>query len=510
MTISGDKTFVMVDLSEIPKSKGEDTAKIGGFVLYEDNIQELLVDVEVLETHTHLKSKTINVDSKAFKMDTPTGVSKLVIEDKKIEKDTNECFCKQKENQFYWSNKLTCDQRKKVLQVCKNLWPASKPNEKASELMAIIHLETGEYSFKPSADNGVGYSGLIQFSDASAKALNTTRSKLKAMTFTEQMDYVEKYLTKNKAKLNTMTDLYLMVLKPNAVGQGSNPNYVLFDESITVPDDDGSKTSDAQRRININQEPWVTKYGYASNPTYHLEKGEKDLRKKWVYTRQRFEQRPGFIDGKTIVKDVTDVLLNGHHNPEKAKVFIGKCENIKEEKKEVKERAPWIPLAWVEEAKKLEETGANKEIQKFFDGTPYEKSMKNNKMSETTISWCAAFINWIMQKNGYAGITSDNGYDAIRALSWATWAEGKDLKKPVYGAIAVKLRKGGGHVGFVVGKKAKKVVILGGNQKDKLQCSTYNITDFFAYVVPSNYKVTEEDYSLQEFAGNPELKGSEK
>lgn len=30
--------------------------------------------------------------------------------------------------------------------------------------MAIMHLETGS-TFKPSADNGAGFSGLIQFSD---------------------------------------------------------------------------------------------------------------------------------------------------------------------------------------------------------------------------------------------------------------------------------------------------------------------------------------------------------
>jgi hypothetical protein len=266
--------------------------------------QELFADIEVKELQKHIVSKKIDVDAGVFKVDVEKTNKKVVSEGgKKAEKKDGTCVCKQQENQFYWSDKLTCDQRKKVLQVCKNLWPASKANEKASELMAIMHLETGtKDSFKPYADNGAGFSGLIQFSDASAKALGTTRAKLKAMTFTEQMDYVEKYLSKNKAKLTTMTDLYLMVLKPNAVGQGSNPNYVLFDESISVPDGDGSKTSHEQRMININQEPWVTKYGYASNPTYMLEEGEYDKRKKWVYTRQKFEQRRGFRKWKNHCK----------------------------------------------------------------------------------------------------------------------------------------------------------------------------------------------------------------
>ncbi|WP_079242741.1 TIGR02594 family protein [Chryseobacterium indologenes] len=172
-------------------------------------------------------------------------------------------------------------------------------------------------------------------------------------------------------------------------------------------------------------------------------------------------------------------------------------------------RALWMELVWKEEAKNLVETGTNKEIQKFFDGTPYENAMKNGTENETTIAWCAAFVNWIMKHYGYEGVTTDKGYDAVRALKWATWAEGKDLKRPVYGAIAVKTRTGGGHVGFVAGKKGNKVVILGGNQSQKLYCVAYEISDYYAYVVPTNYEITDADYNLPEYKGNPGAKGSE-
>ncbi|WP_119789718.1 hypothetical protein [Flavobacterium anhuiense] len=188
-----------------------------------------------------------------------------------VDKNKTNCVCK--ENNFYWSNKLTCDERKKVLEVCAKLWGEDKKKDKASELMAIMHLETGEKNmFKPYADNGADYSGLIQFSDASAKKLGTTRSALKKMTFIQQMDYVHDYFA-SKKEISNMVDLYLHVLKPNAVGNGNNPDYVLFDESISVPDGDGSQTSAKQRGINIGIEPWVTKYGYASNPSFM--KGEE-------------------------------------------------------------------------------------------------------------------------------------------------------------------------------------------------------------------------------------------
>jgi uncharacterized protein (TIGR02594 family) len=422
------------------------------------------------------------------------------------EENTNTCVCK--ENNFYWSNKLTCEERKKVIEVCTKLWGEDKKKDKASELMAIMHLETGKKDmFKPYADNGADYSGLIQFNDASAKKLGTTRSALKKMTFIEQMNYVHDYFA-SKQEIANMVDLYLHVLKPNAVGNGNNPDYVLFDESISVPDGDGSQTSAEQRKINIGKEPWVTKYGYSSNPSFM--KGEEHTqRMKWVYTRQRFEERWGFVNGKTTVADVMLELNKEHYNPGVKELFKGVCENAKKEdnqKENTGERAPWMKIAWEEETKKLKETGSNKEIQKFFDGTPYEQSMKNGTTNESDISWCATFVNWVMTKYGYKGV---EGYNAVRALKWANWAEGVDIKKPIYGAIAVKRRTGGGHVGFVAGKKGNKIVILGGNQNNALNCSKYSESEFFAYLVPKDYEVFDEDYKLPEYEGNPNEKGSE-
>jgi hypothetical protein len=226
--------------------------------------------------------------------------NKTVVVNVEEKKESTECFCKKKENQFYWSDKLTCKERKKVLEVCSELWGEENKSVKASELMSIIHLESAE-TFSPSADNRRGYSGLIQFSDASAKSLGTTRSELKKMSFVEQMDYVKRYFERKKDLLNTMMDLYLLVMKPSAVGQGKNKDYAIFDESVSVPDGDGSNTSAAERMKNINKEPWVTKYGYSSNPSFMLETGEKKKRKKWVYTKQQYEDRAGFEGGKTYI-----------------------------------------------------------------------------------------------------------------------------------------------------------------------------------------------------------------
>lgn len=57
-------------------------------------------------------------------------------------------------------------------------------------LADIIAFETGG-TFRPDIDNGVGYVGLAQFGDLTAKDMNTTRGELAKMTRAQQMKYVE-------------------------------------------------------------------------------------------------------------------------------------------------------------------------------------------------------------------------------------------------------------------------------------------------------------------------------
>lgn len=88
-------------------------------------------------------------------------------------------------------------------------------------LMAIMDLETGG-KFTASVTNSLGYTGLIQFSESSAKSVGTTTAKLRAMTAVAQLDYVYKYFLPHKAKLNTFVDTYLQVFFPVAVGKGDD------------------------------------------------------------------------------------------------------------------------------------------------------------------------------------------------------------------------------------------------------------------------------------------------
>jgi len=76
---------------------------------------------------------------------------------------------------------------------------------------------------------------------------------------------------------------------------------------------------------------------------------------------------------------------------------------------------------------------------------------------------------------------------SYRALSWLNFGVKSFI--PVYGAIAVKSRRGGGHVGFVVGQSnnGKYLDILGGNQSNEVRVSRYRKDVFKDFRIPTGY-----------------------
>jgi len=89
------------------------------------------------------------------------------------------------------------------------------------DLMALMNLETRR-TFSPSEKNPKSTAtGLIQFTEGTAKTLGTSIPKLKKMTPVEQLDYVEKYLTYWKKEVGfsndkqlSAGDLYALVAQP--------------------------------------------------------------------------------------------------------------------------------------------------------------------------------------------------------------------------------------------------------------------------------------------------------
>lgn len=132
-----------------------------------------------------------------------------------------------------------------------------------SHLMSAMAFETGE-SFSPSVKNKVsGATGLIQFMPTTAKSLGTTTAALAAMTAVQQLAVVEQYLTPFKNKMHTLSDVYMTILFPKAVGKPEA--FVLF----AAP----SKAFVQNQGLDKNKDGVVTKAEAAAKVQAKLLKG---------------------------------------------------------------------------------------------------------------------------------------------------------------------------------------------------------------------------------------------
>ncbi|OOF73979.1 hypothetical protein BKG96_11300 [Rodentibacter caecimuris] len=197
----------------------------------------------------------------------------------------------------------------------------------------------------------------------------------------------------------------------------------------------------------------------------------------------------------TLILFINNLPLNYNPNVGDILLLPIKSENTKDPKvKQKRSRSTNLPTAviesnlatrtpWIDIARK--ELGV-KEIPKKTNNNPriIEYHSTTGKFSDDETPWCSSFVNWVMGKAGIKGTNS------ARALSWKSW--GTTLDKPAYGAIGVIKWAKGGHVGFVVGIKLdrtgkEKIILLGGNQSDKVQYSEFSKHLFVAFVYPPNY-----------------------
>lgn len=111
---------------------------------------------------------------------------------------------------------------------------AQRLNVAPEWLMAVMYIES---KFDPSIQNlqGSGATGLIQFMAPTVKDLNQRlgtkyyMSDIQAMPAEQQLDLVYEYLRgvkEKKGEFRSLTDLYLGVLYPSAIGKGAD--HVLF------------------------------------------------------------------------------------------------------------------------------------------------------------------------------------------------------------------------------------------------------------------------------------------
>jgi hypothetical protein len=140
------------------------------------------------------------------------------------------------------------------------------PPEGPSWLMACMAFESGE-TFSPSVRNaaGSGAIGLIQFMPATAKGLGTTSDHLADMTAEQQLEWVHRYFLPYKGKLSRLSDVYMAILWPAAIGK---PDTAPLWDASTRP-----TTYRQNAGLDANKDLTITKGEAAAKVAAKLEKG---------------------------------------------------------------------------------------------------------------------------------------------------------------------------------------------------------------------------------------------
>lgn len=108
----------------------------------------------------------------------------------------------------------------------------------------------------------------------------------------------------------------------------------------------------------------------------------------------------------------------------------------------------------------------------------------NSNPDDSKIPWCGGFVGSVFVDCGILPAKNPQ-----RALAWLDW--GIPLDFPCVGAVVVFSRKGGGHVGFVVGEdRNKNLMVLGGNQMDAVNVSPFSLDRVVGYRWPRSEVLT--------------------
>lgn len=124
------------------------------------------------------------------------------------------------------------------------------------------------------------------------------------------------------------------------------------------------------------------------------------------------------------------------------------------------------------------------------------------------IAWCAAFVGAVLKEAGMPYLSTGmarNYQDYVRVLK-----KGKILQQPCYGCIVVmwtgSLKGTTGHIGFCVGVQKGKpdsIMVLAGNQGNKVGIDPFSKSKVLAYIWPSLSPSAERlELPVLEYKGN--------
>lgn len=144
---------------------------------------------------------------------------------------------------------------------------------------------------------------------------------------------------------------------------------------------------------------------------------------------------------------------------------------------------------WIVEAKRHIGIEENKDAPRI---TKWVQDLKLSWFTSTfrasTVAWCGVFTARCMQVSNLA-------YPKMwmRAMDWSNW--GVKLNRPIDGCVVVFNRKGGGHVGFVMGETMDGYLsVLGGNQNNRVTVAKFDKVRVVGYYWPSDYPLPANRY----------------
>lgn len=173
-----------------------------------------------------------------------------------------------KKKTLAWGNRVSPAFRQRVLDMSAFL------GVNPDHLMAIMAFETGR-TFDPAQKNlaGSGATGLIQFMPQTAIGLGTSVDLLAKMNTVEQLRWVQKYFMPYRGLMHTLSDMYMAVLWPRAVGKPDD--YVLWDKQ-TRP-----TTYRQNAGLDGNKDAVITKFEAASR-VYQMREEGRSAKNLWI------------------------------------------------------------------------------------------------------------------------------------------------------------------------------------------------------------------------------------
>ena len=259
------------------------------------------------------------------------GVSMQEVGKVEVKKEDGICVCKQYDLVWGGHPNVSCEFRKKVVEICKDLWGEEDKIKMANNLMAVFRWESGG-TFKPDVPNQAnsGGTGLIQFMPSTAKDLlkkeitleivknyfgqkNNRKTKKKEdwylkrvkefadMTAVRQLDYVKQYFEPLRGKSVEFVDFYLQVLFP---ASSLKDEHIVFASSLNKLT---TRTSESEKLRNLRVNAYNQNSGLDVNNDGIIWKSEIKSKVQIYLTEGFINKEKDFDCGKVEQKSTLEI-----------------------------------------------------------------------------------------------------------------------------------------------------------------------------------------------------------